>query len=170
MPCRAPASSRCSPGSSLLPYRADWRRYVPCSFFARVVTRVDSSCRTQELQNPAVNTLFNLCRLSKSRQDAAAAAGVIPLLQKIVHDNSPLKQFALPILCDFAHASRACRRRSAQRPVHHPGIGADFVRACRLWAHDGVAFYVRLLKDPFWVNPALEAVAAWCVSLRFESA
>ncbi|KWU43305.1 kinase-like protein [Rhodotorula sp. JG-1b] len=94
-----------------------------------------------EFQNPAVNTLFNLCRLSKSRQDAAAAAGVIPLLQKIVSDNSPLKQFALPILCDFAHASRACRRR--------------------LWAHDGVAFYVQLLKDPFWVNPALEAIAAW---------
>ncbi|GAA6025978.1 hypothetical protein JCM8202_002188 [Rhodotorula sphaerocarpa] len=94
-----------------------------------------------EIQTLAVNTLFNLCRLSKPRQDVAAAAGVIPLLQELVHVNSPLKQFALPILCDFAHASRACRRQ--------------------LWAHDGITFYLRLLDDAFWASPALEALAAW---------
>ncbi|CEQ42898.1 SPOSA6832_04772, partial [Sporobolomyces salmonicolor] len=94
-----------------------------------------------EIQNHAVNTLFNLCRLSKVRQEEAASAGAIPLLQRIVRDNSPLKQFALPILCDFAHAGKACRKL--------------------LWLHDGVAFYLNLLKDTFWVNPALEAVLAW---------
>ncbi|GAA5991926.1 hypothetical protein JCM10908_002274 [Rhodotorula pacifica] len=108
---------------------------------ARVLATPASGKLAAELQNPAVNALFNLCRLSMTRQDVAATAGVIPLLQKIVLDNSPLKQFALPILCDFAHASRVCRRR--------------------LWAHDGIAFYLRLLKDAFWVNPALEAIAAW---------
>ncbi|GAA5841123.1 hypothetical protein JCM11251_008023 [Rhodosporidiobolus azoricus] len=94
-----------------------------------------------EIQNHAVNTLFNLCRLSKVRQEEAAAAGAIPLLQQIVRDNSPLKQFALPILCDFAHAGKACRKL--------------------LWHHDGVDFYLLLLKDTFWVNPALEAILAW---------
>ncbi|POY73774.1 putative Non-specific serine/threonine protein kinase [Rhodotorula taiwanensis] len=94
-----------------------------------------------EIQNPAVNSLFNLCRLSKTRQDAAAAAGAIPFLQQLVRDNSPLKQFALPVLCDFAHTSRVCRRR--------------------LWAHDGVAFYLQLLDDAFWASPALEAIATW---------
>ncbi|GAA5958813.1 hypothetical protein JCM10213_006249 [Rhodosporidiobolus nylandii] len=94
-----------------------------------------------EIQNHAVNTLFNLCRLSKVRQEEAAAAGAIPLLQRIVRDSSPLKQFALPILCDFAHAGKACRKL--------------------LWHHDGVAFYLHLLKDTFWVNPALEAILAW---------
>ncbi|GAA5906712.1 hypothetical protein JCM6882_003280 [Rhodosporidiobolus microsporus] len=94
-----------------------------------------------EIQNHAVNTLFNLCRLSKTRQEEAAAAGAIPLLQQIVRDNSPLKQFALPILCDFAHAGKACRKL--------------------LWHHDGVTFYLHLLKDTFWVNPALEAILAW---------
>ncbi|GAA5977680.1 hypothetical protein JCM11641_001376 [Rhodosporidiobolus odoratus] len=94
-----------------------------------------------EVQNHAVNTLFNLCRLSKIRQEEAAAAGAIPLLQRIVQDNSPLKQFALPMICDFAHAGKACRTL--------------------LWQHDGVAFYLHLLKDTFWVNPALEAILAW---------
>lgn len=66
--------------------------------------------RPQEIQNHAVNALFNLCRLSKARQAEAAAAGAIPLLQQIVNDNSPLKQFALPVLCDCAHAGKATRR------------------------------------------------------------
>ncbi|BGP47541.1 Protein kinase of the Mitotic Exit Network [Rhodotorula kratochvilovae] len=94
-----------------------------------------------EIQNHAVNALFNLCRLSKARQAEAAAAGAIPLLQRIVGDSSPLKQFALPILCDFAHAGKACRKL--------------------LWQHDGVALYLQLLKDTFWVNPALEAILVW---------
>lgn len=58
-------------------------------------------------------------------------------------DSSPLKQFALPILCDFAHAGKATRRL--------------------LWRHDGLAFYLGLLRDPFWANPALEALLAWLV-------
>ncbi|GAA5871422.1 hypothetical protein JCM8547_002661 [Rhodosporidiobolus lusitaniae] len=94
-----------------------------------------------EIQNHAVNALFNLCRLSKARQEEAAAAGAIPLLQRNVRDSSPLKQFALPILCDFAHAGKACRKL--------------------LWHHDGVSFYLHLLRDTFWVNPALEAILAW---------
>lgn len=57
-----------------------------------------------------VNALFNLCRLSSVRQEEAAIAGAIPILQQIVSGSSPLKQFALPILCDFAHASKTCRK------------------------------------------------------------
>ncbi|BGP31514.1 Protein kinase of the Mitotic Exit Network [Rhodotorula toruloides] len=104
-----------------------------------------------EIQNHAVNALFNLCRLSKSRQEEAARAGAIPLLQAIVRDNSPLKQFALPILCDFAHAGKACRHL--------------------LWKHDGVTFYLQLLKDTFWVNSALEALLIWLQdeSVRVEA-
>ncbi|BGP24123.1 Protein kinase of the Mitotic Exit Network [Rhodotorula toruloides] len=104
-----------------------------------------------EIQNHAVNALFNLCRLSKSRQEEAARAGAIPLLQAIVRDNSPLKQFALPILCDFAHAGKACRYL--------------------LWKHDGVSFYLQLLKDTFWVNSALEAISVWLQdeSVRVEA-
>ena len=72
--------------------------------------------RSQEIQNHALHTLFNLCRLSKARQEEAASFGAIPILQKIVTANSPLKQFALPILCDFAHLdSRITRKLSVTR-------------------------------------------------------
>ncbi|KAI5479767.1 STE/STE11/cdc15 protein kinase [Pseudohyphozyma bogoriensis] len=94
-----------------------------------------------EIQNHIVNSLFNLCRLSKNRQEEAAVAGAVPILQRVVQGSSPLKQFALPIICDFAHASKTCRRI--------------------LWKHDGLNFYLSLLKDPFWANPALEAIVSW---------
>lgn len=132
----------------------------------------------QEIQNHAVNTLFNLCRLSSERQSEAAAAGAIPLLQRIVRDNSPLKQFALPILCDFAHAGKATRKLCVFLCLPFPPFcfllphlkardetDSDDLRAraYRLWHHDGLAFYLVLLRDTFWVNYALEAILAWCV-------
>ncbi|GAA6014456.1 hypothetical protein JCM11491_007060 [Sporobolomyces phaffii] len=96
-----------------------------------------------EIQNHSLHTLFNLCRLSKSRQEEAASFGAIPILQKVVVDNSPLKQFALPILYDFAHLDSRLTRKS-------------------LWQHDGLSFYLRLLStDTYSINAALEAVLAW---------
>lgn len=88
-----------------------------------------------------VNALYNLCRLSKPRQEEAALAGAIPILQRVVKSSSPLKQFALPILCDFAHTSKTCRKL--------------------LWQKDGFAFYLGLLRDPFWGITALESILAW---------
>jgi hypothetical protein len=64
----------------------------------------------QEIQNHCINALFNLCRISKIRQEETAVAGAIPLLQRVVTSGSPLKQFALPMLCDFAQTSKACRK------------------------------------------------------------
>ncbi|GAA5962208.1 hypothetical protein JCM3765_003898 [Sporobolomyces pararoseus] len=96
-----------------------------------------------EIQNHSLHALFNLCRLSKTRQEEAASFGVIPILQQIVNDNSPLKQFALPILCDFAHLDSRVTRKL-------------------LWQNDGLKFYLRLLfKDTYWINTALEAILAW---------
>jgi hypothetical protein len=94
-----------------------------------------------------VNALYNLCRLSKPRQEEAALAGAIPILQRVVKSSSPLKQFALPILCDFAHTSKTCRKL--------------------LWQKDGFAFYLGLLRDPFWGITALESILAWSVSSAF---
>jgi hypothetical protein len=51
-----------------------------------------------------------MCRLSKARQEEAATVGIIPLLKKVITQKSPLKQFALPILCDLANAGKASRR------------------------------------------------------------
>jgi hypothetical protein len=51
-----------------------------------------------------------MCRLSKARQEEAASAGIIPLLKRVILQKSPLKQFALPILCDLANAGKVSRR------------------------------------------------------------
>ncbi|KAI9737760.1 MAG: hypothetical protein M1834_009128 [Cirrosporium novae-zelandiae] len=95
----------------------------------------------REMSNQILNTIFNLCRLSKSRQEDAALNGVIPLLQKIVKTERPLKEFALPILCDMAHSGKACRRE--------------------LWRNKGLKFYISLLSDPYWQVTALDAISVW---------
>ena len=95
----------------------------------------------RELSNQILNTIYNLCRLSKRRQEDAALDGIIPILIKIVKQERPLKEFALPILCDMAHSSRAARRE--------------------LWQNKGLSFYVSLLSDPYWQVTALDAIFTW---------
>ena len=95
----------------------------------------------RELSNQILNTIYNLCRLSKRRQEDAALDGIIPILIKIVKQERPLKEFALPILCDMAHSSRAARRE--------------------LWQNKGLSFYISLLSDPYWQVTALDAIFTW---------
>ncbi|EEH21935.2 STE/STE11/CDC15 protein kinase [Paracoccidioides brasiliensis Pb03] len=95
----------------------------------------------REVSNQILNTIYNMCRLSKPRQEDAALNGVIPLLQKIVKTERPLKEFALPILCDMAHSGKVGRRE--------------------LWRNKGLSFYVSLLSDPYWQVTALDAIFTW---------
>jgi len=69
--------------------------------------------------------------------------GLIPILQKIVRTERPLKEFALPILCDMAHSGK---------------IGRKY-----LWKNDGLNFFVSLLSDPYWQVAALDAIFVWYV-------
>ncbi|KPI37627.1 Cytokinesis protein sepH [Cyphellophora attinorum] len=96
----------------------------------------------REMSNQILSTVYNLCRLSKGRQEDAALAGIIPVLMRIVkQDKTPVKEFALPILCDMAHSTRAARRE--------------------LWQNKGLVFYISLLSDPYWQVTALDAIFAW---------
>jgi serine/threonine protein kinase len=96
----------------------------------------------REMSNQILSTVYNLCRLSKGRQEDAALAGIIPVLMRIVkQDKTPVKEFALPILCDMAHSTRAARRE--------------------LWQNKGLIFYISLLSDPYWQVTALDAIFAW---------
>ncbi|KAH8693148.1 serine-threonine kinase SepH [Talaromyces proteolyticus] len=95
----------------------------------------------REVSNQILNTIYNMCRLSKPRQEDAALNGIIPLLQKIVKTERPLKEFALPILCDMAHSGKVGRRE--------------------LWRNKGLPFYISLLSDPYWQVTALDAIFAW---------
>src|SRR3954451_19140228 len=104
----------------------------------------------QEIYNQTLHTLFNLCRIDKVRQEVAAKAGIIPYLLYIIRWNSPLKQFALPILCDFAHAGKVTRSK--------------------LWENEGLHAYLELLHDTYWQVNALEAIVSWyCTSYASHS-
>ena len=106
-----------------------------------------SHCR--EVQNQVLNTIYNLCRLSKSRQEDAALNGIIPILLKILKTQRPLKEFVLPILCDMAHSGKVGRRE--------------------LWRNKGLTFYISLLSDPYWQVTALDAIFTWYVSIYKKS-
>ncbi|CAL5873903.1 uncharacterized protein PFLUO_LOCUS8186 [Penicillium psychrofluorescens] len=95
----------------------------------------------REVSNQILNTIYNMCRLNKSRQEDAALNGIVPLLQKIVKTERPLKEFALPILCDMAQSGKVGRRE--------------------LWRNKGLAFYISLLADPYWQVTALDAIFTW---------
>ncbi|KAH8685615.1 cell division control protein-like protein 15 [Tricladium varicosporioides] len=95
----------------------------------------------REISNQVLNTMYNLCRLSKVRQEDAAINGIIPLLQKIMKTKRPPKEFALPIICDMAHSGKVGRKY--------------------LWQNKGLQFYVSLLEDQYWQVTALDAIFIW---------
>lgn len=95
------------------------------------------------MSNHIFQTCYNLCRLNKARQEEAAQSGIIPCLKRVTESGSPLKQFALPILCDLASATKSCRTL--------------------LWQHNGLELYLRLLHDPYFQVSALEAILSWWV-------
>ncbi|KAL0446586.1 UNVERIFIED_CONTAM: MAP3K epsilon protein kinase [Sesamum latifolium] len=86
-----------------------------------------------------LNALFNLCKINKRRQEQAAENGIIPHLMHFIMSDSPLKQCALPLLCDMAHASRNSREQ--------------------LRAHGGLDVYLSLLEDDLWSVTALDSLA-----------
>ena len=100
-----------------------------------------SAYSSKEVQSHVLHTLFNLCRVNKSRQAAAALAGIIPPLQAVVANGGILKPLAVPILCDLAHAGSRTRTL--------------------LWEADGVSGYVGMLGLDYWHTHALNALAAW---------
>ncbi|KAL4327355.1 hypothetical protein HN51_034574 [Arachis hypogaea] len=92
-----------------------------------------------EIHHEVLNALFNLCKINKRRQEQAAENGIIPHLMQFITSNSPLKQYALPLLCDMAHASRNSREQ--------------------LRAHGGLDVYLNLLEDEIWSVTALDSIA-----------
>lgn len=95
----------------------------------------------REVSNQLLNTMYNLCRHNKSRQQEAALNDIIPLLKSMVQTDWPLKEFALPILCDMAHSGKVCRKK--------------------LWEQKGIQFYISLLADRYWQVTALDAIFIW---------
>ncbi|KAI3812344.1 hypothetical protein L1987_17051 [Smallanthus sonchifolius] len=92
-----------------------------------------------QIHHEVLNALFNLCKINKRRQEQAAENGIIPHLMRFIMSDSPLRQYALPLLCDMAHSSRNTREQ--------------------LRAHDGMDVYLNLLEDQLWSVTALDSIA-----------
>lgn len=100
-----------------------------------------------QIHNQVLNALYNLCKINKRRQEGAAESGIIPHLMHFIKINSPLKQVALPLLCDMAHASRYTREQ--------------------IRANKGIELYLSLLDDEYWAVIALDSLAV-CLALDNE--
>lgn len=101
----------------------------------------------REISNQILNTMYNLCRHNKSRQEEAALSDIIPLLKEVVRDGGPLKEFALPVLLEMVNSGKVARKM--------------------LWDAKGLAFYVSLLGDRNWAVTALDAIFLWYVFTLF---
>ncbi|KAK7025317.1 Protein kinase of the Mitotic Exit Network [Paramarasmius palmivorus] len=106
-----------------------------------ILKEQSTSPYSTEMSNHIFQTCYNLCRLNKSWQEEAAQAGIVPCLQRVIETKSPLRQFALPILCDLASAGKSCRTL--------------------LWQHDGLGTYLKLLEDPYFQVSAMELIISW---------
>ncbi|KAK4697163.1 hypothetical protein P7C71_g882, partial [Lecanoromycetidae sp. Uapishka_2] len=85
--------------------------------------------------------LFSQAENHVKELEDAALNGIIPVLQRIIKTKGPLKEFALPVLCDMAHSGKVGRRE--------------------LWRNKGLAFYISLLADEYWQVTALDAIFIW---------
>jgi len=64
---------------------------------------------------------------------------------QLITEQGPLKQLALPLLCDMAH-----------------NVGSRRVRD-ELWEHNTVEFYFTILSEHYWKIHALNSISMWCV-------
>lgn len=115
-----------------------WRLECPPRL-VDLLSRSDGPC-AKEICNQVLPALFNMCRIDRSRQEAAAMSGIIPVLQHVVKTAGPAKEFAFSILTDLAHAGRRSR---------------DL-----LWQHDGMDMYIALLSVTGHEVNALEGIVA----------
>ena len=100
-----------------------------------------NSPMSHRYKNHILPCMFNICRIDKKRQEHAAVLGIVPQLKKIINENSPLRQFALPMLFDLAHTSNITRSE--------------------LMKHDCVPFFLDFLIENYWQSFALNSLSTW---------
>jgi len=90
-----------------------------------------------------MSILVVMCKINPTRLEQAAVAGVIPLMKRVIADQSPLKMFALPMLFNMGKLphSRVC-----QAALRKAG---------------GLELYISCLRDFYNRIDALEAIGAW---------
>lgn len=100
----------------------------------------DSPITTSDrLQNTVMIAIYHLCRLSPSRQEQAAAAGIVPRLLHLF--GTAMKQMSLEVFCNLARASDLCRQRLSE--------------------NGGVDVYLMYMEDRNWARQCLTSLASW---------
>jgi hypothetical protein len=97
----------------------------------------------KEIFHSVTHTLFHLCRLNRQRQESAAKSGLVLFLKFVIENNKPLKEFAVPMMCELAKTSATTR--------------------AILLEDDGMEFFLELLREDggTFHNDAMDAVAVW---------
>jgi len=95
----------------------------------------------KEIFYQVTHSLFHLCRLNRSRQEVAVKAGLITCLLFVIQNNKPLKEFAVPMMCELAKSSSITRATLLEK--------------------EGLNFYLELLDEPkgTFHTDALDAIA-----------
>ena len=91
------------------------------------------------VQTIVVTTLFNMCKIKKSRMEQAANSGLVPHLI-VLGDLVAVRQMVLQIMCDLASAPKAL-------PY--------------LWSNNYVDVYLDLMEDQYWATFSLNSLAIW---------
>eukprot|EP00455_Lapot_gusevi_P010873 TRINITY_DN1497_c0_g1_i2.p1 TRINITY_DN1497_c0_g1~~TRINITY_DN1497_c0_g1_i2.p1 ORF type:complete len:263 (-),score=105.53 TRINITY_DN1497_c0_g1_i2:171-959(-) len=97
-----------------------------------------------EIQTQVFMTMHSMCRLKASRQEALAAAGMVPHVQRIIREGGGLRQFALQMIKAFALCSAKTR--------------------LELKKHGGLDFFLQLLQQKelsYFHVEALASIATW---------
>ena len=80
-----------------------------------------------QIFDEAIECMYYLCRIDRSRQELAARNGLIQHLKGCITQNKThLNQFTFPLICDLAYTSAQTREE--------------------LWRCDGVVFYLSILQ------------------------
>lgn len=103
----------------------------------------------KEIYNQILHSVFHICRLNRPRragQEKAVKAGIVRFLQYLIKSQfaNPLKEFAVPMICDFVQCSHATRKI--------------------LLKDHCLDTYLYLLSDKAWSSDALGAIATWVES------
>ena len=95
-----------------------------------------------DCQQQTLLSMYYLTQIKSSRQEQAGLNGIVPDLKRFIESDSPLKQFAYPILFQLAKTSRRVR--------------------VELKKQEMVAFYLHVVRhELYWRSAAIECLAIW---------
>ena len=95
-----------------------------------------------DCQQQTLLSMYYLTQIKASRQEQAGLNGIVPDLKRFIDSDSPLKQFAYPILFQLAKTSRRVR--------------------VELKKQEMVSFYLNVVRtELYWRSAAIECLAIW---------